>query len=81
MKRKIYFILILVTCISIATPALARPMFGDGVRLVGGVYPEDGNCYQNYETVTYFLWFEVGSEPGRVEVSCVQTSDRSLNDF
>jgi hypothetical protein len=68
-----------VTCLSIATPALAAGPFHDTVDFLGDVYVgDDGNCYQDYTVTSHFLWIEYNVEVKPVEVPCVQTSYRSL---
>lgn len=73
----------LVVCVSIATPALAAGPFDNTVELVGPVeVGADGNCYQGRKSVSHFFWFNTGSTPMEpIQVSCVQTSETSLNEF
>lgn len=76
MKRKIYFIIMLVTCLSIATPALAAGPFHDTVDFLGDVYVgDDGNCYQDYTVTSHFLWIGYNKKPYTIPVSCVQIVD------
>jgi hypothetical protein len=78
MKKKIYFMIMLVTCLSIATPALASGPFHDTVDLSGDIYVgSDGNCYQDYYVTSHFLWIGYNKQLYSIEVSCVQTNYRS----
>jgi hypothetical protein len=75
MKRKIYFILLIVTCVSIATPVFAAgPMFGDTHELVGDPVPNDhGSCTQEYTVSSPFLWISYNTKTYYAEdVSCLQ---------
>ena len=79
MKKKIYYFILLITCLSIATPAMATPMFGETAEPVEKIYVgDDGNCYQKYRFASHFLWIEYNVEVKPVEVPCVQISYRSL---
>jgi hypothetical protein len=57
MKKKIYFTIMLVTCLSIATPALANPMFGKTYTKVGSRYYDEvsGGCLQEYAVERHFF--------------------------
>lgn len=65
--------IMLVVCVSIATPALAAGPFNDTVELDGDVYVgEDGNCHQDYYVSSHFFWIEYDRQSYSIEVSCVQ---------
>jgi hypothetical protein len=73
MKRKVYFLLMLTVCLSIATPALAAGPLHDTVDLVGDPYPNDhGSCTQVYTVTSHFLWIPYNEQTYKIDVPCVQ---------
>jgi hypothetical protein len=75
MKRKFYFIIMVVMCISIATPVFARGPFGDTDVPIDNPYPNDeGGCDQLVESSSHFFWIPYNVERHVVKnVSCVQS--------
>jgi hypothetical protein len=72
MKRKFYFMIMLVVCVSIATPALANPMFGKTYEKVGSRYYDEasGGCLQEYAVERHFFWFSSDGGTVTLPISC-----------
>jgi hypothetical protein len=74
MKKKIYILIMLITCLSIATPAMASTgPFHDTVEVASEPRPNGkGGCEQDFIITSHFFWIPYNPEKVTREVSCMQ---------